>query len=80
LPQIVAKSKYISEKKLPLVEQLVYDLQQRQFQDDDIDIKPDDMEAPKMENIDEYMEMLYGGEEDISDKIKGTLKILQLTR
>ena len=79
---IVNKSKYISEKKLPLVEQLVYDLQQRQFQDDDMDFEQqkNEMEAPTMDKIDEYMEMLYGGEDEIQEKIKGCTKILQLCR
>jgi len=78
---IVNKSKYISEKKLPLVSQLVYDLQQRQFQDDDMDFdNKNEMEAPTMDKIDEYMEMLYGGEDEVAEKIKGCTQILQLCK
>ncbi|GMH56687.1 hypothetical protein TrLO_g4274 [Triparma laevis f. longispina] len=75
---IINKCKYISEKKYSIVEQLVFDLRRRQFQDDDEE-EVVDLEV-SLDKIDDYMEQLYGGEDDLPDKIKGSASILQLCK
>ena len=49
-----------------------------QFQDDEDD-EPIEPEVT-LEKIDDYMEQLYGGENDLADKIKGSYNVLQLCR
>ena len=76
---IVNKCKYISEKKIELVEQLVHDLKRRQFQDDHEDLDDDSANVEvSMDRVDDYMEQLYGGDDDMQDKIKGSASILKL--
>ena len=80
---IVSKCKYISEKKYPVVEQLVHDLKRRQFDNADADGYEDRSSASlaSMDRIDDYMEQLYGGgggDGDLKDKIKGSGSILSL--
>ena len=65
------KCKYISDKHFDQVEQLVHDLKRRQNADDEEEVPQYDQDDVSMDRIDDYMEMLYGGEDDMQEKIKG---------
>lgn len=53
-------------------------MRRRQFQDDEDD-EPVESEV-SLDNIDDYMEQLYGGDDDLGDKIKGSYNVLQLCK
>ena len=53
-------------------------MRRRQFQDDEDD-EPVESEVT-LDKIDDYMEQLYGGDDDLADKIKGSYNVLQLCK
>ena len=90
---VLRKCKYIPSSKRRVVEMLVANLQEHCAGDPDAAKNAtarrserrrrrhddgDDDDGADMDCVDEYMEMLYEGQDDMKEKVRGTEKILKL--